>query len=206
MNYPDIFFTQEYQELFKKTAFGGEPCHFAYAGIDYRFYKRAIEGTPYFDIVSPYGYSGPVAVESGRNWVEFLSGFHSHCLSQNIIAEFARLHPFIGNDAPFSPYYEREIYYIGLNDSDGAIWHHFDKGCKSAIGKAQREFEKGEYAIEFENRIADEFPPRYWAQMEKNQAAHSYYFASEFFKKAEKLLAGHIVTFSASESSALFLV
>ena len=74
MEYPDVGFSSEYQELFKNTAFGGEPYQITSAGIDYRFYKRRINGTPYFDIVSPYGYSGPVDIEGNRqdNYIRWL--------------------------------------------------------------------------------------------------------------------------------------
>ena len=195
MNYPDIFFTPEYQELFKDTEFGGEPCHFACAGIDYRFYKRAIEGTPYFDIVSPYGYSGPIALMADAQWIIFLDAFHDYCLEDNIVAEFARLHPFIGTNIWLSPYYERDIYYIGLVDSREQIWHNFDKGCKSAVKKAQREFG----FAQFLGGISDEFPCQY-------QSQSLYHFDYEFFDKARRLLAGYIVTFTAGESLALFLI
>ena len=138
MNYPDIFFTGEYQQLFKGTGFGGEPQHFNCAGIDYRFYKRAIGDAPYFDIVSPYGYAGPVALSLDINWSSFLNQFHELCLEQNIIAEFARLHPYLGNDVPLGGHYEHDVFYIPLVDSLEQIWKNYDKGCKSAIKKAHR--------------------------------------------------------------------
>jgi hypothetical protein len=95
MKYPDIFFTEEYQNLFKDTEFGGEPCQFTSSGIDYRFYKRHIEGTHYYDIYSPYGMSGPIAVGEFINWGHFILAFTDYCTKENIIAEFARLHPFL---------------------------------------------------------------------------------------------------------------
>jgi len=145
--YPDIYFTPEYQDLFKDTEFGGIPCVFESSGIDYRFYKRPIEGTPYYDIVSPYGYSGPIEDPIlSSHWGLYLEYFHEYCLRENIIAEFARLHPFIhrgpnppGTRGNVSILYEHEIYYIDLTQSLDDIWKGFDKGCKSAIKKQAKD-------------------------------------------------------------------
>jgi hypothetical protein len=138
--YPDIFFTEEYQQLFKDTEFGGIPCQFNYDGIDYRFYKRPIPGTKYFDIVSPYGYSGPVDISGSlylnSGGITFLNYFYEYCDDNNIIAEFIRLHPFINDKV--NAHYEHDIYYIDLTQSESEIWKGFDKGCKSAIKKAER--------------------------------------------------------------------
>ena len=82
--------------------------------IVYPFFQRRIASLPflqspqqwneYSDIVSPYGYGGPLAqlVENGeqekeRIWSEFLEAFHAYCLEENIVSEFARLHPFLQN-------------------------------------------------------------------------------------------------------------
>ncbi len=168
MQCPDIFFTPEYQDLFAQTEFGGEPCQ--YAG--YLFYKRRIEGTSYFDIVSPYGYSGHTQ-ESAKN----LDSFHIWCLQENIIAEFARLHPFIENhkclESDFLKY-EHEIYYVDLTQSEDDIWKGFDKGCKSAIKKAQKD-----YLAEI--RISNLSELMYWYTlytdtMRRIQASDSYFF------------------------------
>ena len=168
MQYPDIFFTEAYQELFKDTAFGGEPCQ--YAG--YLFYKRRIEGTPYFDIVSPYGYSGHTQESAKR-----LDSFHVWCLQENIITEFARLHPFIENhkylESDFLKY-EHEIFYIDLTQSEDEIWKGFDKGCKSAIKK-----EKMQAAFDFRYL--------YEKRMRELKADLSYLFTERFWYLLPKL-------------------
>ena len=157
MNYPDIGFTPEYQELFKDTAFGGEMCHFNHGDIDYRYYKRPIPGTPYFDVVSPYGYSGPVQVAESADWPWFLANLHSYFYNAGIIAEFARLHPWerqpmqwqdfegqqvevlydkITHGPPY--HYEHDVWYIDLTQTEEQIWAGLDKGCRGAIKKAER--------------------------------------------------------------------
>jgi len=159
MNYPDIFFTEEYQQLFKDTEFGGIPEQFTCAGIDYRFYKRPIPDTPYFDIVSPYGYSGPVAITLKpeetifESWYQYSSNFNEYCKANNIIAEFARLHSWETPVFINMPHYcrnEHDIYDIDLTRSYSDIWAGFDKSCKSSI----RQQEKNNY-LHFDNNRLD---------------------------------------------------
>lgn len=192
MDYPDIYFTAEYQDLFKDTTFGGEPCHVNFSGIDYRFYRRPIEGTPYHDIVSPYGYSGPVAISPKMpevGWIIFADKFEAYCQQNNIIAEFARLHPFIeqtikhvnGIDGLIQ--YEHDIYYIDLTQSLDQIWKGFDKGCKSTIKKQQRE----QPIVKWSPNVPSEFISTYNQTMLKDHASLSYYFDLEFWKKLSKI-------------------
>lgn len=186
MDYPDIFFTPEYQGLFKDTAFGGEPEHFFYGGIDYRFYKRPIEGTDYFDIVSPYGYSGPVAIGDNAKqyisvWLGWLDMFHQLCYESNIIAEFARMHPFIlqyldkQRFSSIAP--NGEVVYIDLTRP-----LEFDKGCKSSIKKAQNT----KMTISTDpNPIL--FYRLYTETMMRNRAEGDYLFSLSFFEQLLKL-------------------
>jgi hypothetical protein len=183
MNYPDIFLTAEYQDLFKDTAFGGEPCRFTCAGIDYRFYKRPIEGTPYFDIVSPYGYSGPISI-GDADWKTYFSEFNQFCLDNNIVAEFARLHPFLNSAAADASQwdYEHDIYYIDLTKSEDEIWKGFTSSCRNHIKQAQ----KGGLRLEF-NMDVMEFSSRYNLSMDRLNASDNYYFGTDFWDKLSKM-------------------
>ena len=204
MNYPDIFFTQEYQELFRDTVFGGESCHFAFAGMDYRFYKRPIEGAAYFDIVSPYGYSGPIRM--GKADITYLAHFHKYCLENNIVVEFARLHPFLDNRRYLesdSIKYEHEVYYIDLSQSLDEIWEGYDKGCKSAIKKAHRNLA----VIETQNsQLLAEFNGLYYQTMIRLGAEAGYIFDCQKFPLGkwvnlvcalddEKMIAGTLILY-----------
>ncbi len=186
LTYPDIFFTPLYQDLFKDTEFGGEPCHFSAYGIDYRFYKRPIEGTKYFDIVSPYGYSGPVMLFNNADYayrtLEFFRAFDGYCKDNNIVAEFSRLHPFIANHFWKEVHYEHDVYYVDLMQSEDEIWRGFDKGCKSAIKQAQR---KG-YTWGREPNLRA-FVDLYYNTMTKDSAAPPYYFNDGFWTKLNRL-------------------
>lgn len=139
--YPDIGYTPEYQDLFTNTQFGGKPTYYKSGGVEYRFYIRQIKNTPYKDITSVYGYSGPIAFDKSPDWRTFDCNFHLYCLENNIIAEFCRMHPFETKWVQTEgKHYEHEIYYIDLTQSEEDIWKGFDKGCKSAIKQQSKNY------------------------------------------------------------------
>ncbi len=188
MDYPDVFFTPEYQEIFKDTAFGGNSVGFNSSGIDYRFYSRTIGR--YKDIVSPYGYSGAIEVEKHANWNEFAKEFCKYCNSEGIIVEFSRLHPFIGQlEGTFAKGYEHDVSYIDLSDSLESIRHNYDKGCKSAIKKA---IISGVFII-FTDSIPKDFCSLYTETMKRLGADESYCFNQDFFDRLNYLLQGHFL-------------
>ncbi len=175
MNYPDVFFTPEYHRIFATTEFGGEPRVFSAAGIEYRFYVRPIEGIDYFDIVSPYGYSGPVEAGEKVSWASYLDEFSVYCRENRIVAEFARLHPFLMQ--PLTASRQGEVVYVDLEKP-----FDFDKGCKSAIKKA----EANSVIVDMNPDIRS-FVDLYWATMKRNNADLSYYFNLRFFIDLMKL-------------------
>ncbi|MGY8915086.1 MAG: peptidoglycan bridge formation glycyltransferase FemA/FemB family protein [Flavobacteriales bacterium] len=63
------------------------------------FLMRPIYGTPYYDLTSVYGYSGPISKNIDKQFDngKFIKVFKSYLTSQNIISIFSRLNPFIAN-------------------------------------------------------------------------------------------------------------
>ena len=178
MNYPDIFFTPEYARLFEHTAFGGKLQTFKSSGIEYQYYLRPILNTPYFDITSPYGYAGQ-NIPWGVDVLDFLDSFHTMCVKENIVSEFARLHPFEENHRYLEPEYLRqsgEVYYIDLTQP-----FQFDKGCKSAIKKASKSLD----VVRAYNPAI--FLDLYTETMKHNKAEKEYYFDLHFFEQLNSL-------------------
>lgn len=178
MDYPDVFYTQEYAKLFDGLPLGGELHNFQRAGIDYNFYTRPIENAKFRGIVSPYGYSGPIAVDKKNSWEVFIDEFHKYCLGNNICTEFARLHPFIKNHLPLMGFggvvQSGEVVYIDLTKP-----LDFDKGCRSAIKKAMRNgiiVNVGDNA-----RYSTIMWALYNSTMERNNASKEYFFDTLFF-------------------------
>ena len=195
LSYPDIFFTPDFFDLFADTGFGGMAASFFCAGIDYQFYLRPVEGTPWFDIVSPYGYAGPVAVGENPDWPAYLAAFHAHCLERGIIAEFGRLHPFEANQRHLAAdeiLQGHGIVYIDLRQSDYEIRAGMDKGCRSAVSKARR------YGLEvdFMPRISPAFVWLYLETMRRLDTDPKYIFNPTFFCNLEDWLKGRFTNIS----------
>ena len=190
--HPDIFFTSKYLELFQSTAFGGQPDGFYAYGIDYCFYRRPIEGTDYCDIVSPYGYSGPIAIHDDADWLHFLIAFDKFCREEGIIAEFARLHPYLENHKQLESdcaLFSQDVIYIDLTQTEEQIWKGFDKGCKSAVKKT----------CNLPHPIA--FRPLYEQTMQRIGVEREYLFTKSFWDK----LNGFGIEYSAPGAMAVFL-
>lgn len=209
MNYPDIFFTPAYHDLFADTGFGGIPAFFSCAGIDYQYYLRPVTGTPWSDTVSPYGYDGPVAVEEKADWAAYLSAFGAHCRREGIIAEFARLHPFKANherlalsevegqalsNGPEDILQGQDIFYIDLSMSDEEIQLGFDKGCLSAVKKAQR----NGLEVEIVPRISPAFVWLYLETMRRIDTDPNYIFNATLFYNLENWLRGSFANINVS--------
>src|SRR5699024_6035145 len=80
--------------------------------IQHMFIKREIptpiKGEIYFDIVTPYGYGGPVVLEGENTTLlvkEFEQEFEKYCKANNIVNEFVRFHPIDKNYIFFNEVY-----------------------------------------------------------------------------------------------------
>lgn len=178
MNFLDIFFTPEYGRVMGPTGLGGEHHTITFGHSSYCFHKRPIKWTKYFDIVSPYGYSGPLNVTP-----EFLAHFHQYCLDNNIVAEFARLHPFIENHLNLDAAKIGEVYYLDLTKP-----LDFDKGCKSSIKKAL----KSGITVVQDERQSDTFAMLYYQTMDRNRASFDYHFPISVIDNFFKVLKGKL--------------
>lgn len=217
----DAFFRAEYLLPFEHLAdhkaklffFGDENNY-----IIYPFFLRPINTlpfyqerpldseTPYYDIVSPYGYSGPLACVSDQElqdelWRQYLQVFHRYCLRTNIVCEFARLNPFTGNEQPLQKLTEgvradNEIIYLDLTVTEKGLWRGLNRGNRSNINKARRS------GMQIERREDGEaigrFYELYLATMRRNRAARWYEFSFDFFKESFALLDDNITLFCAT--------
>lgn len=141
----DFYFDDYYGKLYEKAE-GGQACIFTfqceYGKVSHQFIKRSIpsdklptkDGAEYYDIVSPYGYGGPVIEEVVGNSVEtneenttkadrenttnadretakvklveqFSIAFTKYCEENNIVCEFVRFHPMVENALDFKEIY-----------------------------------------------------------------------------------------------------
>ena len=224
----DIYFTPEFAMTFERSTgttrqdFGGEALLFFYGNqqnnIIYPFFKRPISELPFsellplesriwFDIISPYGYSGPLSyvTETGLEhllWTGFLEEFHNYCVNNDIVAEFVRLHPYIKNHLSLQDYSDSsnlikrsEVVYVDLEQDEALIWKNLTKGHKSSISKARRS------GVEIRSYDTTDqinaFYQLYTATMERNRAKDAYFFSREFINDTVQLLEGKVKLYCA---------
>lgn len=150
------------------------------------FLLRRIEGTPYFDLTSVYGYAGPVCNVNVENFdfSDFKIVFKDYLQSKNIISVFSSLHPFIRQDEILES--------IGNTISLGDVVNiditlpieksrmAYGKSNKNQINKLRRQCE-----IVKAQTKADilEFADIYYENMKRLDAKDHYYFNKDYFLK-----------------------
>lgn len=223
----DIFHTDNYMATFENSLsceasniFGGEAILFVYGDkdnfISYPFFKRELAELPFYkeflkdeapiyDITSPYGYAGPIEYITQKNfkkelWTAFLTEFHNFCVSNNIITEFIRLNPFLGNHEYLSSVTEGVsksgvIVYIDLTAGQDAIWKNMKKSNRNSITRAMR----SNIDIFKTNSLKDlnEFIKLYNETMTRREAKKMYYFPNEFYYLLQKNLKEKVSLFVA---------
>lgn len=196
MKYNDIYFLEKYGRLYEEIE-NGKLEVFEYnsniGSIRNMFIKREIpiiiDKVRYYDIVTPYGYGGPIIVkcydESKRK--ELVRGYHNqfrtYCLENNIVTEFIRFHPINNNARDFMDIYQVEFVRktVGTNikDYDDPIQSEFKKGCRKEIRRALNRGVR--YRIKRSPDNLDVFKELYYKTMDRNRANDYYYFDDKYF-------------------------
>lgn len=192
----DIYFMKAYGKLCELIENGTcETFHYRseLGEVDHMFIKRKIErcidGRQYFDLTTPYGYGGPLMkaadpANKAKLCEDFGKSFAEYCLAQNIVCEFIRFHPIIGNAEDFqqlySPEYNRNTLGTNLADNEDPIQSEFSKGCRKSIRQALR---KGiSYRVTKSPDNIDSFIDIYYSTMKRDNAKEFYYFGNEYFQ------------------------
>lgn len=164
--------------------------------IIYPFFLRRIAALPilqapaawneYYDVVSPYGYCGPLAkVANGSDremrqlWSDFLEAFHAYCVEHKIVCEFARLHPLLKNhlhlDHTNGLEWRGSVVTIDLQQSDEAIWRGFSKENRKKIGRARARIK----VKQIDTPAGIQLFTRLYHQTMRRVHAHDWYFFPE---------------------------
>lgn len=196
----DIYFKEEYGKLYEKIEHGKcETFEFLHSTgcIKHLFVKREIPmpilGETYYDLVTPYGYGGPVITkcEEGKKQElveEFHKTFQQYCEKQNIISEFIRFHPLIENAEDFALCYEVEH----IRNTVGTNLRDFEDPVKSEFSKSKQKSIKKALAAGVEFRVTTspedlrKFQQIYFSTMERKHADDYYYFNEEYFSNLLK--------------------
>ena len=202
----DIYFQKEYgiineliengkSEVFKFQSSNGI--------VQNMFIKREIPttgGDIYYDIVSPYGYGGPIVFEckeGSRTELisEYTLAFQEYCKKNKIVSEFVRFHPIVENYKDFESLYyithDRMTVGTNLKDYDDPVEAEFTKSCRKRIRRALRDGISYR-VIERPNTIHS-FKEIYYSTMDRNEARGYYYFDEEYFQKCLEYFRDNII-------------
>lgn len=210
-NFIDIYFTPQYCKIYENNGEGilkNFSMDSKYGKVYYNFLLREIEysidNKKYYDIITPYGYGGPLFLNYGTKEnlkqlvLEFKEEFEKYCCESNIVSEFIRFHPIIKNHLFMDNYMEishiRDTVYMSL-DSKEQIWQDITSKCRNMIRKA----EKNNVKIELNNskEALQSFIELYNKTMVRNNAVPYYFFKDDFFYDTFNLLKGNIYIFNA---------
>lgn len=203
----DIYFEPNYGKLYEKIEDG--ICEvFEYncelGNIYHMFIKREIplqiNNKTYFDLVTPYGYGGPLITECKEGdrkelVLEFEHYFAKYCEENNIISEFVRFHPVVGNALDFKEIYKIENIRktVGTNiiDYKNPITSEFSKSARKTI---RRSMNAGvSFNIIEKPESIHNFKEIYYSTMKRNNASDYYYFDDDYFDECLELFQNHII-------------
>lgn len=177
----DIYFKASYARLY------GEVFDFEFKLGSFVFktlaIKSEITNTPFFDLQSPYGYSGFYTNSKDEKFLkEALNALKEKALKENIIAFFVRFHPFDENLS----FYEKELDFfkqnkkivlVNLENDLNHIRSNYSPRIKSYVKKARAELIIQECFKE-DNQ---DFIELYKQTMQRNEAESFYYFNEAYF-------------------------
>jgi len=191
-NNKGIYYNDEYNKLYLEE--DDELVNFVFENekgrIFYPFIKRMIPyDKEYYDITSPYGYSGPrieFCAENCKSELlnEFNNEFAKYCISNRIVSEFIRFDPVNNNADLFSEIYEiefnRKTIHISL-ESEEIIWRNMKTGSRKKIKNA---IENEMKVIQNTNKEGlEKFVELYYTTMKKNNANDLYFFDKKYFEE-----------------------
>ncbi len=198
---PDIYFTPEYGRIYEKHEKGTLEV-FTYAcdsgKISCQFIRRSLaqfEGyEAWADIITPYGYGGPVILDRVEGEKEaliqgFKDSFSEYCHDHKIVSFFIRFHPIIRNDEDFKPIFDEvtAIRKIVVTDLTKDLLHEeIDKKALQTFRRMQRKNLVYEYDPAC--KLCGLFHEMYTQTMDKNHASEYYYFSPGYFYDLKKQL------------------
>ena len=204
----DIYFDPNYGKLYEKAE-NGKAVVWEYNGkegkVSHQFIVREIpiklENEPWYDIVTPYGYGGPLIcnVSEGCTRNELVSAFEKafgeYCSQNRIVSEFVRFHPIIKNADDFADMYNtkciRKTLGTNLEAYDDPVAFEFSKSCRKDVRRA---LDKGiSWRITAAPDNVDGFKEVYFSTMDRNNASDYYYFDDEYFANCLKYFKENVI-------------
>jgi len=215
-NQQDVYFTPEYYSLYEQNGDGEANCFvFEKEGniVLYPFLKNSINelgyslDKEYYDIQGAYGYNGILTNSADSDFIDlFHQYFNDYCLQNNIIAEFSRFHPLLGNQDlsvdHFQIIFDRETVALDLTQDYESIWkNEYSSKNRNMIRKAQKDGSRIEIISNPDSSQIDTFIEIYNHSMKMVKADEYYYFKRDFFFNTFSLLKKNVFLFNVFNSN-----
>ncbi|WP_033543325.1 peptidoglycan bridge formation glycyltransferase FemA/FemB family protein [Planococcus sp. CAU13] len=208
----DLYFELQYGRLYEKLENGiCDVYEFSHrlGTVRHMFIKREIperiDGQIYYDIVTPYGYGGPMlsgCLPENRQELtrEFHAAFSRYCAEEHIVSEFIRFHPVLNNADDFKEIYDvrymRPTVGTNLLSFDDPVAREFSKTAKKNIRNAIGEGVQHRLIENPDN--LDAFKEIYYATMKRKNADDYYFFDDEYFDGLLKTFGNQMLITEAS--------
>ena len=201
---PDIYYLPKWRELYAVKE-NGEAEEYRFENengiILYPYIKRKvnmiINNQYYYDIVTPYGFNGPIILGECKNREElvkaFSEDFQRYCEKNNIIAEYIRFSPWFKNYLDF-----KNDYNLRLNKRTIAIDLSVDDILMQEINGKRRNcirssIKKGVNVLfDFEGKTIEDFYRLYQNTIKKNEISEYYWLSKGFLREHFEKLQGNI--------------
>lgn len=181
---------------------GGTPILVHYikndSSLAYVAMKRKINET-HFDLCTPYGYGGALVRNSSKDFIgAFKKVFQGYCLENNIVSEFIRFSPFLGNHINMENYCDvvlaGNMVTIDLQSYE-VLWKNLKDKCRNRIRKAQKNGIVVRHDCTYDSLML--FIELYNETMDRNNATNYYYFSKKFYENLYEQLRDYMELFYA---------
>lgn len=196
----DLYFNPAYAKVYEEIDGQSDTFEFEcpFGKIINTFILRKvpwlIDGETYYDIVTPYGYGGPLAMnitDMTKLMGAYKEAFSEYCKEHHIICEFIRFHLFDNVDVREN-YYGQTIHLLDnvvvdtTGDFEQKIWMGYEHKVRKNVKKALNNGLK--IVVEGNTDHLDGFLRIYNETMDRNKAEDYYYFKRSYFEEIERLL------------------
>lgn len=201
---PDIYYLENWSKLYKEKE-NGIPDKFEFefenGKVIYPFIKRKIDtkinNEIYYDIVTVYGFNGPLILGECENKKEiakeFNTKFQQYCEENSIVAEYIRFSPWFKNYLDFSEIYDlrlnKQTIYMDLTVND-VFMDEISSKRRNCIRSAIKKGVTVEF--DFEGKTVEDFHKLYQNTISKNNISEYYQLSIEFLRKHFEYLRGNI--------------